>query len=85
MEKSRIYTAEDRLRLLEEEQFIVVDRPGEFISRITLNRPAKRNALNHEVRAQIFNQLQLNDQDVSILNSLVIFPVDNKLISYISL
>jgi len=61
--KRLIFNAKDRAALLDGEQYIVVDRPAMFVSRITLNRPDKRNCMNHELRAQLFNQLELNDQD----------------------
>ncbi len=61
--KKLIHSEKDRVSLLEGEQFIVVDRPAPLVSRITLNRADKRNCMNHELRAQLFNQLFLNDQD----------------------
>ncbi len=54
-----IFTAADRLKLLEGEQYILIDQPAPLVSRITLNRPEKHNCMNHELRAQLFNQLQL--------------------------
>jgi len=56
----------DRASLLQGEQYILVDSPAPNVSRITLNRPDKRNSMNHELRAQLFNQLQLNDQDPDV-------------------
>ena len=61
-----IHSMADRPILLEGEQYIIVDSPAPYISRITLNRPDKRNSMNHELRAQLFNQLQMNDQDPDI-------------------
>uniref|UniRef100_A0A7S3PJ47 3-hydroxyisobutyryl-CoA hydrolase n=1 Tax=Aplanochytrium stocchinoi TaxID=215587 RepID=A0A7S3PJ47_9STRA len=61
-----IFSMKDRVKLLDGEQFIEIDRPAPFVSRITLNRPEKRNCMNHELRGQLFNQLQLNDQDPDI-------------------
>lgn len=61
-----IHSMKDRVSLLDGEQFIVVDRPAPMVSRITLNRPKLRNAMNHELRGQMFNQLQLNDQDPDV-------------------
>ena len=61
-----VHSMHDRVKLLEGEQFIEVDSPAPFISRITLNRPDKRNAMNHELRGQLFNQLQLNDQNPDV-------------------
>lgn len=61
-----IFTQQDRMRLLDAEQYLLVDSPAPFVSRITLNRPEKKNSMNHELRAQLFNQLFLNDQDPDI-------------------
>lgn len=40
---------------------IKVDRPAEFVQRITLNRPEKRNALNHALRGELLHALQQGD------------------------
>lgn len=64
--KKLIHSMADRPKLLEGEQFIIVDQPLPYVSRITLNRPDKRNSMNHELRAQLFNQLQINDQDPDV-------------------
>uniref|UniRef100_A0A7S2SE92 Enoyl-CoA hydratase n=1 Tax=Mucochytrium quahogii TaxID=96639 RepID=A0A7S2SE92_9STRA len=61
--KKLIHSETDRVSLLEGEQFLIVDRPAPLVSRITLNRPEKRNCMNHQLRGQLFNQLFLNDQD----------------------
>jgi enoyl-CoA hydratase len=42
---------------------ILTDSPAPHIARITLNRPDKRNALNHPLRGAILDQLQANDRD----------------------
>ncbi|MBL6690873.1 MAG: enoyl-CoA hydratase/isomerase family protein [Pseudomonadales bacterium] len=42
-------------------EFILVDNPLEGVSRITLNRPDSRNALNNQLRGEIFSQLEAND------------------------
>ncbi len=47
-------------------QFIIVDSPLEGVSRITLNRPDSRNALNNTLRGEIFSQLEANDLDDDI-------------------
>ena len=47
-------------------QYIIVDKPSEGVSRITLNRPDSRNALNNQLRSEIFNQLEANDLDESV-------------------
>lgn len=49
-------------------QYILVDTPAEGVSRITLNRPDSRNALNNTLRGEIFSQLEANDlnDDISV-------------------
>ncbi len=47
-------------------QYIIVDKPSEGVSRITLNRPDSRNALNNQLRSEIFSQLEANDLDESV-------------------
>ena len=42
---------------------ILVDDPAPHIRRITLNRPEKRNALNHALRGGIIRALQEADAD----------------------
>ena len=45
------------------EPVILTDSPAPHVARITLNRPDKRNALNHPLRGAILEQLRRNDQD----------------------
>ena len=45
-----------------ETDVILVDDPAPMVSRITMNRPEKRNALNHALRGAILGQLRANDQ-----------------------
>ena len=45
---------------------IIVDDPAKYVRRITMNRPEKRNALNHPLRGAILNQLKVNDQDPDV-------------------
>ncbi|MEM7000391.1 MAG: enoyl-CoA hydratase-related protein [Pseudomonadota bacterium] len=45
---------------------IIVDQPGEFVKRITLNRPDKRNPLSNELRAELFHALETGDQDPDV-------------------
>ena len=45
---------------------IIVDDPAKYVRRITMNRPEKRNALNHPLRGAILNQLKANDQDPDV-------------------
>ena len=47
-------------------QFIVVDSPSPGISRITLNRPDSRNALNNILRGELYGTLEANDQDPDV-------------------
>ena len=45
---------------------ILVDEPAPHVRRITLNRPEKRNALNHAVRGAVIDTLQANDNDPEV-------------------
>jgi len=45
---------------------VLIDDPAPQVRRITLNRPEKRNALNHDLRGGIINALQEADQDPEI-------------------
>lgn len=45
---------------------IIVDQPSEFVKRITLNRPDKRNPLSNELRAELFHALETGDQDPDV-------------------
>jgi enoyl-CoA hydratase len=47
-------------------EFIAVDDPVERVRRITLNRPDKRNAINHGMRAELFDALRAADVDTSV-------------------
>ena len=47
-------------------QHIIVDSPAEGVSRITLNRPDSRNALNNTLRSEIYGTLEANDDDDSV-------------------
>ena len=44
-------------------EVVVIDEPIEGVRRITLNRPDKRNALNHALRGEILHALQRGDAD----------------------
>ncbi len=44
-------------------EHIIVDNPAEGVSRITLNRPDSRNALNNILRGEIYATLEKNDND----------------------
>jgi enoyl-CoA hydratase len=45
---------------------IIVDSPLEGVSRITLNRPDSRNALNNTIRGEIYSTLEDNDNDDTV-------------------
>jgi enoyl-CoA hydratase len=45
---------------------ILVDVPRPGVSRITLNRPESRNALNNTLRGELYGQLEANDGDADI-------------------
>ena len=45
---------------------ILVDNPASGVRRITLNRPGKRNALNHPLRGAIFEALVAHDTDPDV-------------------
>lgn len=47
-------------------QKIIVDQPAEYVQRITLNRPDKRNPLSNELRTELFHALESGDQDDSV-------------------
>jgi enoyl-CoA hydratase len=45
---------------------ILVDEPLPHVRRVTLNRPEKRNALNHPLRGEIMDALRAGDMDPDI-------------------
>ncbi|MGV3759295.1 MAG: enoyl-CoA hydratase-related protein [Actinomycetota bacterium] len=45
---------------------VLVDDPAPHVRRITLNRPEKRNALNHPLRGQLVAALQAGDLDPEV-------------------
>ncbi len=45
---------------------VLVDDPAPRVRRVTLNRPEKRNALNHDLRGGIIDALREADQDPEI-------------------
>src|SRR4051794_1505942 len=47
---------------------VLIDEPAPHVRRITLNRPEKRNALNHELRGAIMRALTEGDaaRDVGV-------------------
>lgn len=49
-----------------EPEFIIIDDPAPMVRRITLNRPEKRNAMNNELRTEVFRALEEADVDDSV-------------------
>jgi enoyl-CoA hydratase/carnithine racemase len=47
-------------------EVVLVDEPAEGICRITLNRPDKRNALNHQLRGELLHALETGDADPAV-------------------
>lgn len=47
-------------------QHIIKDTPRPGVSRITLNRPDSRNALNNQLRTEIYSTLESNDHDPDV-------------------
>jgi enoyl-CoA hydratase len=45
---------------------VLIDNPAPHVRRVTLNRPDKRNALNHALRGEIVRALQEADQDPEV-------------------
>ena len=48
------------------DDLILVDEPAGGVRRITLNRPGKRNALNHPLRGAILDALVVHDTDPDV-------------------
>jgi enoyl-CoA hydratase len=49
-----------------EQGVILVDEPAPQLRRITLNRPEKRNALNHALRGELIRALEAGDADPEV-------------------
>lgn len=49
-----------------EEPILLVDDPAPHVRRLTLNRPAKRNALSNALRGAIFGALEAADRDPEV-------------------
>jgi enoyl-CoA hydratase len=45
---------------------VLIDEPAPGVRRITMNRPEKRNALNHPLRGAILRSLREGDQDPTV-------------------
>lgn len=50
----------------ETNELVLVDRPAPYVQRLTLNRPAKRNALSNALRARLFALLEAADGDPEV-------------------
>jgi len=48
------------------EPLVLVDDPAPGVRRVTLNRPEKRNALNHPLRGQLLDALRTGDADTDV-------------------
>jgi enoyl-CoA hydratase len=51
---------------MSDEPLVLIDRPAEFVRRLTLNRPKKRNALNNALRGELFAALEAGDADPEV-------------------
>lgn len=51
---------------MSEHQHIIIDEPRAGVSRITLNRPEARNALNNILRGEIYATLEANDNNPDV-------------------
>ena len=47
-------------------EVVLIDEPAAGIRRITLNRPDKRNALNHQLRGELLHALETGDADPTV-------------------
>lgn len=53
------------------QDLVLIDEPIEFVRRITLNRPDKRNAISTPLRNELLQALQASDQDEKIRLSII--------------
>ena len=53
------------------DDIVLIDEPAEHVRRITMNRPEKRNALNHPLRGAVLNAVREADQDRSVHVSII--------------
>jgi enoyl-CoA hydratase len=49
-----------------DEPILIADTPAPFVRRLTLNRPAKRNALSNALRGELFAALEAADGDPEV-------------------
>ncbi|MEZ5269557.1 MAG: enoyl-CoA hydratase-related protein [Microthrixaceae bacterium] len=52
-------------------EVLLTDDPAPHVRRLTLNRPDKRNALSHQLRAELIDALQRADQDPDVRVTIV--------------
>lgn len=71
LKKKSIYQAKDYANLVNHDSLIKTDIPIPFVSRIFLNDPENNNRLSNTLRAQVLNQLMVNDQDTDIRVSIL--------------
>ena len=52
-------------------EMLLVDHPAEWVARITLNRPHKRNAISNRMRSELFAVLEAHDRDDAVRVTIV--------------
>jgi enoyl-CoA hydratase len=52
-------------------ELVLIDDPAPRVRRVTLNRPEKRNALNHTLRGEVIDALQTADRDPDVAVTIV--------------
>lgn len=53
------------------EPLVLIDEPAPAVRRLTLNRPDKRNALNHPLRGQLIDALRAADLDDDVRTTII--------------
>ena len=53
------------------EPLVLIDEPAPSVRRLTLNRPDKRNALNHPLRGQLIDALRAADLDDGVRTTII--------------
>src|SRR5580704_12992493 len=64
--RQRRRRATRRKRPMSDEALILADDPAPHVRRLTLNRPAKRNALSNALRGEMFAALEAADRDPEV-------------------
>ncbi len=49
-----------------DQPLLLIDEPAEWVRRITLNRPEKRNAISNRLRTELFAALEAHDRDENV-------------------